>query len=81
MRLRRVGKAVMPEKLVFHRAVKTLDLPLRLRVAYPAVDRQNIQVHQPLLKARIPSPKPGKLRAVVRQHRLRQPVFTAMSST
>ena len=76
MGIRRVGETVMPEKLMFHRAVKTLDLPLRLRVAYPAVDRQNIQVHQPFLKARIPSPKPGKLRAVVRQHRLRQPVFT-----
>lgn len=63
--------STMVEELFLHRLMKALDFTLRLRVLYPAVNRQDAVIHKPLLKLRIAMSEAGKLGAVVGKNRIR----------
>ena len=55
----------LPQDFLLHGAVKALDLPLGLWMADPAVDGQNIQIHEVALELRDALPKASKLRPVI----------------
>ena len=63
--LRCIGKTAIAQELALHRAVESLYLALRLRVPDTSVNGQNVPVHEPLLKGRIPVPETGERWAVV----------------
>ena len=65
LRIVNVGNRGVVEKFLLHCPVKTFDLSLRLGMLNTAVDRQNIQFHEPTLKLCIAFPETGKLRSII----------------
>ena len=61
----KVKESVSFKKLALQRAVKSLDLALRLRVQGATVDRKYIQIHQPTFKECITTFKARKCTAIV----------------
>lgn len=65
----------MVEQLLLHRPVEPLDLALGLRMLYPAMDRKDVQIHEPSFESGVSLPEPGELAAVVRKDAFRHPIF------